>query len=216
MRKEHGFTLIELLVALSIMATMTLMAWWSVNGMTQSVGQAQVHSDDVLALQAGMDQWVTDLEAAQTSPDTRAMQWDGQSLRITRRHSADSSEGLMVVAWTLRKTTEGAQWSRWQSPALRTRTEWRNAWQEASVWAQFSNTQARQREVAVAPLEQWQVMFFRNGSWTPPLLEADDNTGQDSGIPNGVRLMLGVARGHPLHGLIQRDWVRPTLTGVVQ
>lgn len=216
MRTARGFTLIELLVALSIMATMTLMAWWSVNGMTLSVGQAQVHSDDVLALQSGMDQWVTDLEAVQTTPETRAILWDGRSLRMTRRHGTDTTQGLTVVAWTLRKTPTGAMWSRWQSPAVRSRAEWRNAWQAASDWAKVSTTETRQLEVAVAPLEQWQVLFFSNGNWSAPLLEADGGTGQDPGVPNGVRLMLNIAKGHPLQGLIQRDWVRPTLTGGVR
>lgn len=216
MRSARGFTLIELLVALSIMATMSLMAWWSVNGMTQSVGQAQRHSDDVLALQSGLDQWVLDLEAVQATPETRAMLWDGRSLRLTRRHSTDPSQGLAVVAWALRKTPEGALWSRWQSPAVRNRAEWRKAWQAASDWAQISNIETRQLEVAVAPLTQWQVLFFSNGNWSAPLLEADSGGSPDPGVPNGVRLVLSVANGHPLKGLIQRDWVRPTLTGGIR
>jgi general secretion pathway protein J len=216
MRAARGFTLIELLVALSIMATMTLMAWWSVNGMTRAVGQAQQQSDDVLALQSGVDQWVMDLEAVQTTPETRAILWDGRSLRMTRRHGTDSSQGLTVVAWTLRKTPRGAMWSRWQSPTVRNRAEWGNAWQAASDWAQISSTETRQLEVTVAPLEQWQVLFFSNGNWASPLLEANGSNGPDPGVPNGVRLMLSVAQGHPLQGLIQRDWVRPTLTGGVR
>ncbi len=213
MRSIRGFTLIELLVAISIMAAMTLIAWRSVDGMTQSVGQAQQHSDDVLALQSGLDQWVLDLEAIQITPETRSLSWDGRSLRITRRHSSDPAQGLSVVAWALRKTPNGSMWSRWQSPAVHTRAEWRNAWQAASDWAKVSSTETRQLDVAVAQLEQWQVLFFSNGVWSPPPLDAEGSPSPDFMNPNGVRLVLSIANDHPLGGVIQRDWVRPTLTG---
>ena len=83
-----GFTLIELLVAVSIMALMTLLSWRGLDGMTRAQGQLAQRADEVLTLQAGLNQWATDLDAMVQLPQTQALEWDGRALRMTRHKAA--------------------------------------------------------------------------------------------------------------------------------
>jgi general secretion pathway protein J len=215
-RHARGFTLIELLVAVSIMALMTVMGWRALDGMVQAAGQTRTHTDAVLTLEAGLAQWVADLDALIELPHTTAIDWDGRALRVTRRHSADPSEGVLVVAWS-RGAREGADpWLRWQSAPVRSRADWQNAWDNAAQWAQSPSDLARQQEVAIAPLTQWQVYFFRGGAWSNPLSSAGSAAAPDASlttVPDGVRLVMETPAPHPLAGRITRDWARPTLAG---
>jgi general secretion pathway protein J len=214
-RRSRGFTLIELLVAVSIMALMTVMGWRALDGMVRAAEQTRTHTDAVLTLEAGLTQWVADLDALIELPHTTAVDWDGRALRVTRRHSADPGEGVLVVAWS-RGTREGtAQWLRWQSAPVHSRADWQSAWDNAAQWAQSPSDAAKRQEVAISPLEQWQVYFFRGGSWSNPLSSAGTATPDTSptAVPDGVRLVLVTPAPHPVAGSIMRDWARPTLAG---
>ena len=211
----RGFTLIELLVAVSIMALMTVMGWRALDGMALAAGQTRMHTDAVLTLEAGLAQWVADLDALIELPHTTAMDWDGRALRVTRRHSADPGEGVLVVAWS-RGAREGTdQWLRWQSAPLRCKSDWKSAWEAAAQWAQNPSNVARQQEVAIAPMEQWQIYFFRGGAWSNPLSSATSTATPDAAtaVPDGVRLVMVTPAPHPLAGRLMRDWARPTLAG---
>lgn len=217
-RSQRGFTLIELLVAISIMAVMAVMGWRALAGMQQATTQSRAHTDAVLTLEAGLAQWSTDLDALAELPFTTAVDWDGRALRITRSHSADPGEGVLVVAWT-RGTRDGAaQWLRWQSAPVRGRQEWQQAWAAAAAWAQSPSDAAKQREVAIAPLAQWQIYYYRGGAWSNPLSSSGapnastnpNNTPAPTSTPDGVRLVLTLPSPHPLAGTLNRDWARPT------
>ena len=60
---QRGFTLVELMVAIVVMALLALLSWRGLDGMTRVQSQTQTHTDSVLALQAGLAQWQTDLDA---------------------------------------------------------------------------------------------------------------------------------------------------------
>ena len=60
--KPRGFTLIEVLVALSIMAVIAVLTWRGIDGMARAQESTRAYTDDVLALQAGLAQWRTDLD----------------------------------------------------------------------------------------------------------------------------------------------------------
>jgi general secretion pathway protein J len=214
-RHDQGFTLIELLVAVSIMALMTVMGWRALDGMVLATGQTRAHTDAVLTLEAGLAQWITDLDALIELPHTSAIDWDGRALRVTRRHSADPREGVLVIAWSRAARGGVAQWLRWQSAPVRSRADWQSAWDSAAQWAQSPGEQAKQQEVAIAPMEQWQVLFFRGGTWSNALSSAGAVAPEAnlSVVPDGVRLIMVTPAPHPLAGRITRDWVRPTLTG---
>lgn len=219
-----GFTLIELLVAVALMALMAGLSWRGLDGMTRAQTQMRQNSDDVLTLQAGLAQWSTDLDALAQQPGTPSLDWDGRALRILRRSTTNPADGLQVVAWSRRGIEGVGQWLRWQSPPLRTRGELTLAWQKAAAWAQNPSDDDRQREVRIAPLDQWQIFYYRGAAWSNPLSSAGAVEGDAAGgagllaeaasaVPEGVRLVLTLAPGQAISGTLTRDWVRPDLGG---
>ena len=220
----RGFTLVELLVALFALSLLAVMSWRGLDGMTRVHSQTQSRADEVLSLQIGLSQWGADLDALHQLPHVSALHWNGQVLRMTRRSTAAQPEGVLVVAWT-RRTVEGAgMWLRWQSRPLTTRGEIENAWRQAETWSQTPGDEERRNEVAVVPLADWQIFYYRGDAWSNPLSsDAMAPTpasapamalGQGTGVvPEGVRLVLTLPAGHAVSGVLSRDWVRPTLGG---
>ncbi len=215
---SRGFTLIELLVALSMMALLALMNWRGLDGMVRARVQTETRADEVLALQVGLSQWAADLDAIVQTPQLNALDWNGSVLRMTRRSSAAATDGVLVVAWTRRVVDGRGVWLRWQSPALTGRGALADAWQQASIWAQNAGDEQKRFEVAVVPLDEWQIFYFRSDAWTNPLSSdaaggTTVSTGSSSNIPDGVRLVLQLPAGQALAGKLTRDWVRPTVSG---
>lgn len=218
-RRPHGFTLIELLVAIAVMALMAILSWRGLDGMSRAQTQTQTRADAVLALQAGLAQWKADLDALAEVPQTTPLDWDGRVLRITRRGSAMAGDGLRVVAWT-RRPGAGSFWLRWQSPSLTVLGDWQTAWSQAERWAQNPGDEDRKREVAIVPLEDWQLFYFRADTWSNPLSSegaaasaSTSATATQAAIPQGVRAVLTLPPGLALSGAITLDWVRPTVGG---
>ena len=216
--RARGFTLIELLVAISLMALMAALSWRGLDGMTRAQTQMHQRADDVLALQAGLAQWGADLDALATQPNTPSLDWDGRALRILRRSSGAPGEGLRVVAWASRNIDGAGQWLRWQSPPLTTRAELQLAWQKAAQWGQNPSDEDRQLEVRIAALDQWQIFYYRSDAWSNPLSSAGvaadaPAEGADAATPDGVRLVLTLAPGQAISGVLTRDWLQPTVGG---
>jgi general secretion pathway protein J len=226
MRKLRGFTLVELLVALVIMALLALLSWRGLDGMTRVQSQTQANTDGVLALQAGLSQWQTDLDAISLQANVvgvTGLEYDGQVLRLTRQYAETSSNGtntdsIRVVAWAQRTTETatgtGKVWLRWQSEPLNTRVELQAAWQQAAAWAKEGNEADKKREVSVAKITDWQVLVYQNGAWSNTL--ANFNAAANAGlnpraVPDGLRLVLSLADGEALVGNITRDWINPAL-----
>lgn len=217
MRKAGGFTLVELLVALAALALLAVLSWRGLDGMSRAQAQTEARADEVLALQTGLAQWTADLDAVVQLPQVTALEWNGRVLRMTRRGTASATDGIRVVAWTRRE----GQWRRWQSGSLVTRGEIASAWQQADLWSLNPGADLRRGEVAVLPLDEWQIFFFRGDSWTNPQSSgaqggapADPPAGaQANALPEGVRLVLNVPGGRALAGRITRDWVSPTVMG---
>jgi general secretion pathway protein J len=214
--KHRGFTLIELLVALSVMALLALLSWRSIDGMTRAQTQVSARSDDALTLQASLAQFKFDLDAITQTPGVNSLDWDGRVLRMTRLASVPG-EGLQVVAWT-RRFDGGGQWLRWQSPVSRVFGDWRQAWEQASVWAQTASAESKKRETFLVPLSEWQIFYFRNNAWSNPL--SSDGSSAVQGIqspaaqvtvPDGIRVILTLPPGQSFAGKLTLDWVRPTL-----
>jgi general secretion pathway protein J len=233
MRRARGFTLVELLVALFALAIMAGLSWRGLDGMIRARQMTEARADEVLTLQTGLAQWAADLEAIEQYPPSPALQWNGRVLRLTRRSSLSPVEGVHVVGWTRRD----GQWVRWQSPAVTTRGELDTAWVQADLWSQNPSDAMRGQEVAITPLQDWQIFFYRCDAWTNPLssdasqcASANPATGPlpaaslpnpgaaaavaTAGVlPDGVRLVLQLPPGRALVGRLQRDWVRPTVGG---
>jgi len=220
-----GFTLVELLVALFAMALLAVMSWRGLDGMSRAQEQTQARSDEVLALQVGLEQWGADLDAVIQLPARPALDWNGRVLRITRASSTAPGDGIVVVGWTRRIVDGRGMWLRWQSAPAITREQLTQAWQQADVWSQNPGDAERRGEVAVAPLTDWQVFYFRGNAWTNPQSSADLTVTpaaaaasapapavQTPSLPDGVRLVLTIPPGQTISGTVTRDWVRPTLS----
>lgn len=210
LRRLRGFTLIELLVAVAVMALLAIMSWRGLDGMARAQTQNKARGEAVLTLQTTLAQWRADLDAMTTLTATRALDWDGRLLRITRRGSDDLRPVVYVVAWALRSDANGTHWSRWQSAALTGRDEWQQAWRGAAAWAQDGRpaSELQGTETPLMPLQSWQLYYFRNDGWGPAV--GADALGPGSPLPDGVRLVLQLPPGPALAGMLRRDWVRPT------
>ena len=238
--RSRGFTLIELLIAIGILALMAGLSWRGLDGMSKAQTQLQQRADTVLTLQAGLSQWAADLDALVQLPNTPALDWDGRALRITRRSTAASGDGLLVVAWTRREIDGAGQWLRWQSPPVQTRGDLQTTWARAAQWAQNASEEDRKLEVRVAALEQWKVFYFRADAWTNPLSSDSAPPPQpalqppppppttppvqtpfgtlvaaptDQVLPDGIRLVLTLPANDAFVGTLTRDWGRITLGG---
>lgn len=190
---QRGFTLVELLVALVALALLAVMSWRGLDGMARAQAQTEARADEALTLQVGLAQWAADLDALVELPQTTTIEWNGTGT-----------------------------WLRWQSPQVVTRGELDAAWQQADIWAENPGDAQTRREVAVVPLDEWQLFFFREDAWTNPL-SSDISGTPPAGtpatgrtalvIPDGVRLVLTLPPGTSINGTLTRDWVRPTLGG---
>jgi general secretion pathway protein J len=225
-RSSFGFTLVELMVALFAMALLAIMSWRGLDGMARARAQTEARSDEVLTLQIGLAQWAADLDAMMQLPNITAIEWNGRVLRITRQGSASPGAGVVVAAWGRRAVNGVDTWLRWQSAECTTREQLAQAWHDADIWSQNAGEEQRRGEVAVSPLEDWQIFFFRGGAWTNPM--SSSATTQTVGtppaglgavptttavIPDGVRLVLLLPPGQAISGRLTRDWARPTLGG---
>ncbi|MBS7777642.1 prepilin-type N-terminal cleavage/methylation domain-containing protein [Acidovorax sp. CCYZU-2555] len=166
--QARGFTLVELLVALVAMALMALMGWRGLDSMVRSQQYTQAHTDAHAVLQTALAQWNADLDGLMTLENTQAIAWDGQALRMTRRNTAAPEAGALVVAWARRSSQGRDQWLRWQSPPVRTRSEWNDAWNQAGQWARNPSDAQRGRETALFPLNGWAIYYYRGGAWSNP------------------------------------------------
>ncbi len=217
-RPRRGFTLVELLVAIAVMALLAVLSWRGLDGMTRAQAQTRQRADELLSLQAALAQWSADLDALVQTPQLSAIDWDGRVLRITRRSTAPDAEGPLVVAWSRRSIGGQGQWLRWQSPPLRSRDDLQQAWSLAALWAQNPGDEEKKREVVIAPLQDWQIFFFRGNAWTNPLSSEGAAPGATAppaitAVPDGLRLVLTLPEGQALSGRLMRDWVRPTVGG---
>lgn len=221
-RRSLGFTLVELLVALFALALLATLSWQGLDAMTRAQKFTEERADQVLALQTGLAQWTADLEALVQVPQMSALEWNGRVLRMTRRGTAEVTDGLRVVAWTRRE----GRWLRWQSAPLSTRGEVDAAWLQADQWSQNPGDVMRREEVAVTPLAEWQVFYYRGNAWSNPLssdaAQPDPAPGAAAPaaasrsvgtLPDGVRLVLDLPPGGAVTGRLTRDWVRPTVGG---
>jgi general secretion pathway protein J len=225
-RLTQGFTLVELLVALFIMAIIATLAWRGLDGMARAQSISESRADEVLTLQVGLAQWNADLEALEQLPGMKALDWNGRVLRLTRRSTASPTDGVLVVGWTRRDVNGVGTWARWQSTPVTTRGDLDQAWQRADFWAQNQGGGDGAREVAITPLDDWQIFFFRENAWTNP--QSSDVTtssvaagaGQQNNpaanglqLPDGVRIVLTLPAGRAVSGVVTLDWVRPQVGG---
>ena len=213
----RGFTLIELLVAIAILGLVAILSWRGLDSMVRTQTHTRERSEQLLTLQAALGQWSADLDALLPLAHTVPIDWDGQVLRLTRRSPVDAGEGALVVAWARRNVQGQDLWLRWQSAPLRTRGAWSQAWLQAAQWARNPGDADRRNEVAILPLSDWRVFYYRGDAWSNPLSSPGtppaDLSAVGALIPDGVRLQLDLPGGAALGGTLVRDWANPLRGG---
>lgn len=148
----RGFTLIEVLVALLILSVLAATAWKGLDAISTARQVADGSLQQTLRLQSVMTQMEADLSQVTDTQIVTGMQFDGASLRLTRRTAA----GVQVVVWTVRER----RLLRWASPETSRVGELQEHWRRA--------TQLQGREpgtlVALQGVDGWLVYCFRSGS----------------------------------------------------
>lgn len=207
-RPAHGFTLIEVLVALFILALMAGMAWQGVDMVIRSRETVQSRMDGLLQLQSVLGQWEADLAQSFDTQQVPGMDFDGATLRLTRRHD----DGVQVVAWSLR----GGRLQRWTSPTLRDAEALQEGWLRSyQLLGNETGTLTMFERVATV-----QVFFFlaSSNAWSnaqstgdeasaPEKPQVDPGTviGRREVLPDGVRLILTFGEGAAHAGILRRD-----------
>jgi len=206
-RARRGFTLIEVMVALLILSVMSIMAWRGLDGIVQSREIAEGSVKRTLRLQSVMVQWQADLNAVIDTRSVDALEFDGATLRMTRR----AQGGVQVVAWLQR----GGRWYRWAGAPVTTVGELQDQWDRS----RRLQGQEPGMLAALKGVEQWQVYFFRGGAWSNAQSSADVVDSGGSGqaaalaqaaaggdtLPMGVRSVLTLGEGSGYQGVITRD-----------
>ncbi|WP_280192482.1 prepilin-type N-terminal cleavage/methylation domain-containing protein [Delftia sp. PS-11] len=219
-RALRGFTLVELMVAIAVMALLALMSWRGLDGMVRAQEATKARSAQQLVLQTVLSQWNADLDALMPLEYAQTVDWDGQVLRLTRKTSAAIDDGALVAAWTRRLVDGRYQWLRWQSPPLRTRAQWRDAWNQAAQWGRNPSDDQRRRETVLLPLDLWRIYYYRENSWSNPQSSnassgtaGTGSTGSAAAelpyVPDGIRLELTLPPDGAVAGRLTVDWVNP-------
>lgn len=200
---SRGFTLIEVMVSLLILSVMATMAWKGLDGIVRSREIADGAVKRTLRLQSVMVQWQADLNAVLDTRSVRALQFDGATLRMTRR----AQGGVQVVVWALRS----GRWVRWAGEPVTTVGELQSQWDRSM---QFQGREPGTL-AALKGVQQWQVYFFRGGAWTNAQSSGDvvrqseaaalANAATPESLPMGVRCVLTLGEGSGHEGSITRD-----------
>lgn len=197
-----GLTLIEVLVALAVLALLAGMSWKGLDAMLRvQSGTAEIGASQAV-LQTALAQWETDLTASFQTASTPAMDWDGQTLRLTRSSAPLPDAGAMVVAWSRQDSGAGPHWLRWHSAPLRSQADWQQAWQQAQSWGRNPSAQLASQQAVLMPAQGFALHVYRGGAWVNPL--SGDSTELATRMPDGVRLLLTLPQG-----LLTKDWVHP-------
>lgn len=152
-RRAGGFTLVEVLVALFAMALLSAMAWQGLESVLQARDGSRAAVERAGRLATVLTQWEQDLQAVVDTGLVPALQFDGQTVRLTRRSDA----GITVVAWSVRD----GRWQRWSSPAFSQADTLQQGWLAALQLLGTEPGQVRLAEQA----ESWQVYYFIDGNW---------------------------------------------------
>lgn len=209
---HRGLTLVEVLAAIAVMTVLSLLAWRGLDAMQRTQEGVQARGQAVQALQGALQQWGIDLDEAIATGTVPAVQWDGLSLRLTRRGGAGDRAGVRVIAWSLRGVGADSRWLRWEAPPVTDQGALIQAWERANQWARNASAAEQRLEIDMGTLSQWQVFFYRGDAWTHPM-SGSGSSGADSAVPDGVRLVLQA--GPPLvpNTPLTRDWVNPVIGG---
>lgn len=189
-RRVRGFTLVEVLVALFAMALMAALAWRGLDGVLRSRDAGRDAVDQTVLLGTLVSQWETDLQMLQPGTGVPTLAFDGRTLRLVRRSSAEGQSGVHLVAWAL---TEG-RWQRWTSATTTRLGELQQAWLRSQ---QLLGNEPEQVTL-LDDVAEWQLYFYRGNAWTNAQSTGDvaqppggtPGASTEERLPSAVRLQL--------------------------
>ena len=161
-RRSEGFTLVEVLIALLLMAILSAMAWQAMDGMLRARDSSLETIDRSARLSTVLAQWEQDLLALHDTEQVPPISFDGQTLRLTRRHEG----GVTLVAWSVRGAggAQGGVWQRWESPVAVASGALAETWLRSQQLLGNEPGHVTLSEGA----SQWQIYFYRGGQWSNP------------------------------------------------
>lgn len=211
--RPHGFTLVEVLVALLVLALMASMAWQGVDGIVRTRDASQGQIDRTLRVNAVVGQWAADLNALQETSAVPSLTFDGATLRLTR----GNTDGVQVIAWSLRPDEKGYSLLRWAGPVVTNNAALQDSWFASQQLQGAEPGQLR----ALEGLVQWQVYYWyqnqaQSSGWSNA--QSSGNVGvpaasaaasapvaPQAALPSGVRLVLEFGPGSGTSGVLTRD-----------
>jgi general secretion pathway protein J len=207
---KRGFTLIEVLLALVLVSVMALLAWRGIAGMGMALTQTADHEQKAQRLRMALAQWSADLDAQTDTGVVKALDFDGQSLRLTRRSHEPS--GISVVAWVI----QSGRLLRYAAPPAKDKATLQQDYAAAIRWAKTPLPEDMPRTADLVAASSWQIFYYRSDAWTNALSSAGSNPTQASAAaqeaqPDGVRLVLNLSPNADPSGRYTRDWVQPSL-----
>lgn len=205
--RTRGFTLIEVLVAMFILAMMAAMAWQGVDMVVRSRDVAQGRMEVLLRVQSTLAQWEADLRESIDTGLVPGMQFDGASLRLTRRRP----DGAQMVVWSL----HDGKLQRWASEPTTQAETLQEYWLQSQ---QLQGREAGQLD-ALKGVTQWQVYYYsqQSQSWSNAQSTGDLQSvdvaasgappagAPRQALPDGVRLVVQFGEGSGLAGPVTRD-----------
>jgi general secretion pathway protein J len=133
------------------MAILAALGWRALDGMLRARDGSQEALERILRINTAVVQWEQDLQAVVDVGTVPALNFDGQTLLLTRR----AEEGVILVAWSVR----GTRWQRWAGPVATRAAELQEVWMRAQS---LLGNEAGQVVVAEAAGE-WQLYKYIGG-----------------------------------------------------
>lgn len=214
-------------MATAVLALMAVMSWRGIDAISRSLAANRAQSERVSALQLGLEQVQTDLDAQAPVPGMTTVDWNGHALRLLRRADEGPSHGVRVVAWQVQMQNGRSQWVRWQSDRTVRQPDIARAWQQAQDWTQGGTTMPSEQVTTIADVERWQLQRWVQGQWvdvaaspTSPLTTATTGAASASGTPaqaawpatfQGLPALPAVNAA----GIVQSDPTQPQPTGAL-
>jgi general secretion pathway protein J len=96
-------------------------------------------------------------------PPSPSIEWNGRVLRSPAQQPGPADGALRG-----RLDAAAGAVAALAVPPLQTRGDLESAWLDADLWSRNPSDAMRRQEVAIGPLQDWQIFYFRENAWSNP------------------------------------------------